>query len=193
MGRTREFDVDNALRIAADLFWREGYEGASIGKLTKSIGITAPSLYFAFGSKEALFERVVGSYRELQADLVEAALRQKTAKQVVESLLYGYIDLVTQPGRAAGCLILNSSLPVVDDHPFRRRFAEQRKSFRKTLRKRFGQALQDKDKLPAGSDSAALAHLVVVLIWGLAVEAQSGAKKRELREAVSVAMRIFPA
>jgi hypothetical protein len=76
-----------------------------------------------------------------------------------ESLLYSYVDLVTEPGRAPGCLILNSSLPVVDDHLFRKRFAEQRESLRQSLQKRFRQALQDRDKLPVDSDPAALAQI----------------------------------
>ncbi|ECE6962102.1 TetR/AcrR family transcriptional regulator, partial [Salmonella enterica subsp. enterica] len=55
MGRPREFDADEALQTALELFWRKGYEGTSITDLTDGMGITKPSLYGAFGNKEELF------------------------------------------------------------------------------------------------------------------------------------------
>ena len=55
MGRPREFDVERALDRALDVFWRNGYEGASIADLTAAMGINPPSLYAAFGNKEGLF------------------------------------------------------------------------------------------------------------------------------------------
>jgi len=60
-GRPRSFDRDAALRSAMKLFWKLGYEGASMAALTKAMGINAPSLYAAFGSKEGLFKEAVGS------------------------------------------------------------------------------------------------------------------------------------
>lgn len=184
MGRTREFDIDSALKIAADLFWRKGYEGTSVSELTVAIGITAPSFYFAFGSKEGLFERVLADYQQLHNAIVHDALGQGTVQQVIEKLLYGYVELLTEPGRAPGCLIMNNALPVTESHSFRKKFADQRKAFRLNLQNRF-EALGLEAGL-SNDDPAALAHLIVVLIWGLAVEAQSGASRAELQQTVAV-------
>ena len=63
MGRPREFDIETALDTAGELFWRKGYEGTSLSDLTGAIGITPPSFYFAFKSKEALFKQVVDRYQ----------------------------------------------------------------------------------------------------------------------------------
>ena len=52
MGRPREFDTEQAVARAMQLFWRQGYEGTSLTDLTEELGITRPSLYAAFGSKE---------------------------------------------------------------------------------------------------------------------------------------------
>src|ERR1700675_2765436 len=62
MGRPRSFDVDRALDRALRVFWRKGYEGASLSDLTKAVGVNRPSLYAAFGDKEALFRKVLGRY-----------------------------------------------------------------------------------------------------------------------------------
>ena len=56
-GRPRSFDRDAALEIAMRLFWQHGYEATSLAQLTAAIGISAPSLYAAFGDKEAIFMR----------------------------------------------------------------------------------------------------------------------------------------
>ncbi len=64
MGRPRVFDVDEALDRALRVFWRKGYEGASLSDLTKAMRINRPSLYAAFGNKEALFRRALDRYAE---------------------------------------------------------------------------------------------------------------------------------
>jgi AcrR family transcriptional regulator len=184
MGRAREFDIDKALRIAADLFWRKGYDGASVSDMTDAMGIGAPSFYFAFGSKDGLFQRIVEDYQAQQAKLVAEALSRKSIKEAVAGLLYGFVDLFTERGRAPGCLIMNSSLPVIDGHPFRKRFAAERKALKATLQKRFKQIRQNRDE-PSGSDPATLAQLVVTVVWGLAVEAQSGTSRASLRGTVA--------
>ena len=62
MGRPREFDVEQALDQALEVFWRNGYEGASISELTQAMGISPPSLYAAFGNKEGLFRKTLDRY-----------------------------------------------------------------------------------------------------------------------------------
>ena len=63
-GRPREFDTDEALASALRVFWAKGYDGASLTDLTEAMGITRPSLYAAFGNKEALFKRALDLYQE---------------------------------------------------------------------------------------------------------------------------------
>ena len=62
VGRPREFNVEKALDRALKVFWRKGYEGASLPELTKAMGINRPSMYAAFGNKEALFRQAIDRY-----------------------------------------------------------------------------------------------------------------------------------
>lgn len=185
MGRPREFDIEQALQVATELFWRKGYDATSVGELTSAIGITPPSFYFAFHTKEGLFRRVVERYQVTQRRLVEEALRCSTSSEIVEHLLTGFAELFTNPRHVPGCLILNSSLPVTEAHPFRKWFAEQRDSLRLQLRSRFAETARDTASLPRGTDADGLAQLVVAIVWGMAIEAQSGASRHALRHVVS--------
>ena len=94
-GRPLSFDPDKALDRALDVFWRKGYEGASLADLTKAMGINRPSLYAAFGDKEKLFRKVLDRYAEGPASYSSAALEEPTSRAVVERLLYGTADMLT--------------------------------------------------------------------------------------------------
>src|SRR5437588_3756269 len=103
-GRPRCFDESCALDSALQVFWRKGYEGASLPELTRAMGINRPSLYAAFGNKEALFRQVLDRYAAGPAAYVREALNEPTARAVAERVLGGAIDLLTGPRGPRGCL-----------------------------------------------------------------------------------------
>lgn len=78
-GRPRNFDRDQALRKAMEVFWSKGYEGASLTDLTAAMGINSPSLYGAFGSKEALFREAVELYRQTDGGAARRRCRTRPA------------------------------------------------------------------------------------------------------------------
>src|ERR1700747_2087986 len=82
VGRPRAFDVQHALDQALKVFWRKGYEGASLPDLTRAMGINRPSLYAAFGNKEALFRKALARYDRGPAGYTYKALKQPTARGV---------------------------------------------------------------------------------------------------------------
>src|SRR5262249_19342434 len=88
-GRPREFDRDEALREAMEIFWAQGYEATTLADLQKAMGgITAPSFYAAFGSKEALFREAVELYKKTQgAPILEALTEGPTARASIEGVL----------------------------------------------------------------------------------------------------------
>src|SRR6202162_4156030 len=104
MGRPRSFDTDRALDRALQVFWRKGYEGATLADLTKAVGVNRPSLYAAFGDKEALFRKALDRYLNGPAAYIQEALKEPTARAVVERLLRGAADLNTAPRNPGGCV-----------------------------------------------------------------------------------------
>src|SRR5882672_4327357 len=114
LGRPRSFDMDRALDRALQVFWRKGYEGASLSDLTKAMGINRPSLYAAFGDKQALFRKAVDRYAKGPAAYICQALQEPTARAVAERLLHGSVDLLTNPANPRGCLMVQSALACGD-------------------------------------------------------------------------------
>src|ERR1700683_1116990 len=110
MGRPRSFDIDGALDRSLQVFWRKGYEGASLTDLTKAVGVNRPSLYAAFGDKEALFRKALDRYLNGPAAYTQEALKEPTARAVIERLLRGAADLNTAPRNPGGCLMVQGAL-----------------------------------------------------------------------------------
>src|SRR5688572_28944553 len=103
-GRPREFCLDEALAAALRVFWSKGYEGTSLSDLTEAMGITRPSLYAAFGNKEALFRKALDLYQRDKLAYVGKALAEPTARKVAEAMLRGAVDNMTGHGEPHGCL-----------------------------------------------------------------------------------------
>src|SRR3954447_16297002 len=87
IGRPRAFDVDQALDRAVEVFWRQGYEGASLSDLTAAMGINRTSMYAAFGNKRELFDKALARYATVDMTYVRDALAAPTAREVVETFL----------------------------------------------------------------------------------------------------------
>jgi AcrR family transcriptional regulator len=193
MGRPREFDTDAALEKAMRLFWAKGYEGTSVADLTGTLGISRPSLYAAFGDKQALFRAALERYAAGPACYVAAALGKPTAREVTEHLLRGAADLQASSSNPSGCLTVNGAIASGDEaEPVRQVLNAHRTAGMALLRRRFEQAKAQHD-LPKDSDPAALAGFVGAVVSGMAVLASGGASRKELEQVIRTAMRAWPA
>src|SRR5262245_12923544 len=191
-GRTRQFDADEALDRALEVFWARGYEGATLPELTEAMGINRPSLYAAFGNKERLFRMALDHYQTGPQAFLTKALKKPTARAVVEANFSGFVTMRRGRDNVRGCLIVSGALAFGEDaEPVRRELARLRRAAVIVLRERFEQAVQEGD-LPAGTDCATLARYVATVLNGLAVQAASGATEKELRLVSAMAMRAWP-
>lgn len=191
-GRPREFDTEAALDTALRLFWEHGYEGTSVAALAKAIGINVPSLYAAFGNKQALFTRVVDRYIQKPASYLHQAMHAPTARKVAERAFFGAIDMAMQPDNAKGCLLVRGAIVSSPaSEAVRKELSRRRALAEKAVQKRFEKAKQAGD-LPPESDPEQLARYLMTVIWGLSVQAAGGAGRSELEQVASAALTCFP-
>ena len=192
MGRPREFDVDKALEQALHVFWRQGYEGTSINDLTQAIGITKPSLYAAFGNKEDLFRKALDRYIDGPGGYVQVAMAKPTVREVVEHLLHGAADAVTNPENPPGCLAVQAALCCGDAaESIKQELMTRRANGEDDLRKRFERAVDEGD-LPTDTNAADLARYVSAILQGMAVQAAGGASRDELQKVATMALKTWP-
>jgi AcrR family transcriptional regulator len=191
-GRPREFDIEEALDAALDVFWCKGYEGASLSDLTAAMGINRPSLYAAFGDKENLFRRVLARYIEGPARFVRAALEEPTAYAVAKRLLKHAVDLGTDPRNPRGCLLVQAALACGSGaESVREELIARRAAGEAAIRERFERAQTEGD-FPAGTDPADLARFVVTVMRGIAVQSVGGASRSELSRVAELALKAWP-
>ncbi|MCO1596847.1 TetR/AcrR family transcriptional regulator [Micromonospora sp. RHAY321] len=192
-GRPRGFDADEALERALEVFWRQGYEGASVTDLTAAMGINKPSLYAAFGGKEELFRKVVARYAEQDMEYARTAFAQPTAYEVVATLLRENVLAVTRPDRPAGCLSIQGGTACsTENAPVAGFLAASRLAGERALADRFVRAVAEGD-LPADADPAALARFVMIVTEGHAIHAAAGVSREDLRQAAEIALAGFAA
>jgi TetR/AcrR family transcriptional regulator, copper-responsive repressor len=188
-GRPRAFDRQKALEAALDLFWRQGYEGTSIADLTAAMGITPPSLYAAFGSKELLYGEALDLYAATAGAYAEKALTEEpTARAGLERMLRE----ATAVYAGRGCMLASGALACAPENAeVSADLARRRTTGKKALAARLDQAVAE-GELPSDADVGGLAAYYAAVIQGLSIQARDGATEKELDAIVALAMAAWP-
>ncbi|WP_174296586.1 TetR/AcrR family transcriptional regulator [Sphingomonas bacterium] len=191
-GRPREFCPETALASALRVFWSKGYEGASLTDLTEAMGIGRPSLYAAFGNKEALFRSALDLYEREKLSYIALALAAPTSREVAERLLHGALDSQTSSCEPHGCLgVIGSMACGSEAEGVRAEVIARRASSHAALVARMERA-RDEGDLPAKADPAGLARFLIAILQGMAVQAGAGASREELAQLIDTGLAIWP-
>ncbi|MFE7722927.1 TetR/AcrR family transcriptional regulator [Nocardia rhizosphaerihabitans] len=193
-GRPRGFDRDVALRRAMEVFWKRGYDGASIADLTTAMGINSPSLYAAFSDKEALFRAAIELYGRTEGSRTARALREEpTAYAAIEAMLRDNITIYTDPGLPHGCMVVLAGATYTTRTASVREFlVEARRHTTTDIHARLDRGVADGDLKP-GTDTAALAAFYSTVLYGLSIQARDDVGRAELSAAVDSAMQVLSA
>ena len=191
-GRPRVFNMDEALDKALEIFWKRGFEGASIAELTETLGINKPSLYAAFGNKEELFKKALLRYVAGPVAFIQEAINQPTAYEVAQTFLYKAVEFFTNTTHPKGCLIVQAALSdSVESLMVKDLLAQHRYSYEHLLAKRFEKAIEEGD-LPNDANPETLAKFLSTLHQGMSIQVTSGALRGELIQIVDFALKSWP-
>jgi AcrR family transcriptional regulator len=190
-GRPRAFDREAALVQATRLFWRKGFAATSISDLTEVMNIGSPSLYAAFGSKEALYAEALSLYCNRYELLVWANFAvAKTARAAVEALLMdSAAELTDSCGREdpLGCMATLSAAGGEGHAELGELVRSTRAIAFRRLEERFRRAVAE-GELTAAVDIAGLARFVMAVQGGLSLQARDGASRAELEAVARLTM-----
>ena len=188
MARTKEFEPLEALDAATELFWRKGYEAASMRELLDAMGIGRGSFYDTFGNKHALFLSALDRFQEVRTSWVEEALRGEGLGGI-EGVFRRSLDGLFQFRPPRGCLLANSAVELAPHDPdvaarISRYIGRTEDAFEKALAR-----ARDRGEIRADSDPRALARFLVNTLHGMRVLARAGADREALEDTLRVALR----
>jgi len=191
-GRPLSFDRDAALNQAMLTFWRHGYETTSIADLTTAMGVTAPSIYTAFGDKRRLFLEAAQRYAGDPEALAEAVSSAPTAYDAARAMLISAAITYTGDGTPPGCLLASATASgSAASTDVQAAIADIRRSITAHMRDRI-----DRDiaigALPPSTDASALAGLVMTIAQGMSVLARDGTPRASLMSIVEISLKAWP-
>ncbi|MGW5489730.1 TetR/AcrR family transcriptional regulator [Streptosporangium sandarakinum] len=186
MGRPRQFDEQDAVTRATDLFWRRGYNATSVRDLGDELGLTPSSLYRTFTDKHTLFLRALDHYRATES--VQAEQRLDTDGRPIRQMLRDWmLWLVTcpadgEPGR--GCFVVNTATELgATDDQVRQRTEAAFDVTRQALRSLLCEGRHN-GELTTGLDLDAAVELLFTTVLGLRVRERAGHDPARLATAI---------
>ena len=192
-GRPRLLDREQALEAALQLFWRYGYEGTSIADLTAAMGVTPPSLYAAFGSKDALYSAALDRYEASYGSYAARALTEEPcARDAVARMLREAVAVYTASREPLGCMLATGAVMCAPEHKdVTADLARRRGSVTAMIKDRFDRAVAEGELAPS-TDTAALAAYYAAVIQGLSIQARDGVDRAVLEVIVTTAQSAWP-
>jgi AcrR family transcriptional regulator len=188
MARPREFDEREVLDRALEAFWARGYEGTSIGDLTRATGLVRASLYGAFGDKQKLYERALAHYVARLGEMLPAPASGGSARANIRAMFESYLRLTCPSRGPHGCFLMIAAGDGPAESDLAARLSRQsRAAFVKLLRAELRRGAES-GELSSSVDPARLAPVLMLLLHGIAAAARAGRPRAELDETVSAAL-----
>lgn len=195
-GRPRAFSEDAALDATLRVFWKNGFQSASLSELTKATNLNKPSLYGAFGDKKSLYLKALQRYLGMLLERHSGELDSgKNGKDAIEAYLTSIARMLANPLLPGGCFIINGTADIgsaLMPKEVEEALREALSGSEAILAERLALA-QRQGELSADADPGRLAKLFFTLIAGMAVQAKGGAGEDKLKEIIQTAMAVWPA
>jgi AcrR family transcriptional regulator len=180
-GRPLSFDRDKVLDAAVQVFWEKGYEGASVGDLTKAMGINPPSLYAKFGNKHGLFLQAIDRYvATITSTQLTPLIEMSDIKQAVSGYFVELIRCVASQDWPAGCMVVCVATEAAERDEIVRAKVSNLLEYAETfIAQRIADSVSDNPPLKV-DDPKKIARMIVAIGQGLAARARAGASKDDL-------------
>jgi AcrR family transcriptional regulator len=190
MARPRSFDTDQALDLARDVFWRKGFQSTSLDDITAATGLAKPSLYAAFGDKNAMFLKVLERYHaSIVADAERILNEGASAREAIERWLTGFVPFCSGVKGIRGCLSVNTAADGASDQKEVRNRVER---FNRKLEQLLSKRLRaDRAQFSDAFDPDSTAHTIMAIYLGLMVLAKDAPDAARVRATLNQTMRLL--
>ncbi len=191
MARHKEFDRDEALHKAMEVFWTRGFEAASVGDLVKHMGINRQSLYDTFGDKHSLYLQALDRYREVEGrKMFELLERPGSVRRALRQLFESVVE-TSLGGERRGCFVGNATSELAGrcrataEKACGNMAAAEEALYRALLRgKREGE-------IGGGRDLRAVARFLYSSLQGLQLMSKATSDRKTLEDVVRVTLSVL--
>jgi len=114
MARKKEYNEEEVIEKAMNLFWRNGYETTSTRMLEKELGINQFSIYSSFGSKQGVFLESLKLYKQKLNLLVEKLEKSSNGIDGIKQYFYDFAEFSKENNQKRGCLHVNTVIEFGD-------------------------------------------------------------------------------
>lgn len=192
-GRPRAFNREQALHRALEVFWRQGYEPASVAELCKAMEINPPSLYATFGNKSSLFLEALRHYERTYWDApAKRFMNEPDIYTAITNFFNESAQILLSPETPCGCMVVLAAINIAEsEKEIIESVRELRLATKKMFADRLRQAIQDA-QIPPDTDVPALAGALNTLLEGLSIQARDGLFQSELKAIAAHAVRMLP-
>lgn len=191
-GRPRQFDRDEVLDRALELFWARGLSGTSLDELSVAMNMKRPSLQNAFGDKESLYRHVLERFVErMKAQSGALLFNEPDLETALGKFFDAAIKVYCTPEPALGCLVMCTATLEASTHPEVRGDLKQViAELDELLSARFSQA-KEAGQLPPGADVRNLAQVTQSILHSVALRSRAGESKASLRRMTRAAVKML--
>ena len=183
MGRTKEFNTDEALEVAMRVFWKNGDEATSMENLEEAMKLKRTSIYNAFGNKRKLYQSVLDRYLNTILSRFAVVLKQAdSAQEAIEGVFRAIIDHNFSFDNPGGCLVVLSVMENQQhDESTRRMLEDILQGLSHAVIKRLKQGVVEGELKP-DTPVRRIGEQVTAMLNGITVMAKAHFPERHLRE-----------
>ena len=189
MARTKNFDENEVLDKALEIFWKKGFNATSMQDLVDHLGINRASLYNTFGDKHTLYLASLKRYRQQTSNRLLTQIRsEKSALGIIKDFLTGTIKQNVQDPNQLGCFLVNAATELANsDDDIQNIFNDNKKTVEKVLNELIIEG-QASGEIATKHSSEALARFLFNTLTGLRVMAKGDISEKEFNEVADVTL-----
>jgi TetR/AcrR family transcriptional repressor of nem operon len=192
MARTKEFDENEVLDKALNIFWCRGYNGTSMQELVEGLGISRSSLYDTYGDKHTLFLATLERYRTKQATgMIRMVENSLSVRGTIRDLFHFAVNETVADKLQRGCFMVNSTVEIAATDKevaviVNRNMQDIEDAFCRAIEKG-----QQQGEITTRHNARSLSRFIFNTFSGLRVAARSGADKQVFDDVVTVALSVL--
>ena len=182
-GRPKTYDAESALQAATDVFWTKGFSATSLDDLSAAMGMNRPSIYRAFGDKEAIYRQALAQFsNQMEEGFNQSIRKEPDFQKGLRKFYRAAIEVYFAGGAALGCMVMCTAPAASAIHP------EVQLDLLKVIEeldgrilKRVDQAIEQRE-ISAACDPQTLSKLIQAVLHSLAIRVRAGQSRASLRK-----------